>query len=279
MQRHEDERGVVFRHADLEYGGDLVGLDPRRRAHRRHGAARRDQREIVAGAQRQVARRAGCRWRGPARASKPSSVPCLMLLAIEPSLPRSAARMPRTSTPEALNGDDASAWPSTIGAASRTPGTLEMRSATASQSVSGESSGWISRWPLRPRIFVEQFLAKAVHHRHDDDQSGNAEHDAEERKAGDDGDKSFFAPRPQIAQRQHPLEGRKGDECRSARSFGYRSPRTAGVSHDSGAFKPRSRRFATPQRTDSIHAPSIHAPNRASTSAGASIRAPRRRAA
>ncbi len=60
--------------------------------------------------------------------------------------------MPRTSTPEALNGDDASAWPSTIGAARRTPSTLETRSATASQSVSGDSSGWISRWPLRPKI-------------------------------------------------------------------------------------------------------------------------------
>ena len=77
-----------------------------------------------------------------------------MLLAIEASFARSLARMPRTSTPEALNGEDASAWPSTIGAASRMPSTLETRSATASQSVSGDSSGWISRWPLRPRIFA-----------------------------------------------------------------------------------------------------------------------------
>ena len=81
----------------------------------------------------------------PCPSSKPSSVPCLMFLAIEESFDRSPARMPRTSTPEALNGDDASAWPSTIGAASRTPGTLAMRSATACQSVSGDSSGWISR--------------------------------------------------------------------------------------------------------------------------------------
>ena len=40
-ERHEHEGGVVFRHADLEHGGDLVGLDARRRAHRRHRAARR----------------------------------------------------------------------------------------------------------------------------------------------------------------------------------------------------------------------------------------------
>ena len=60
-----------------------------------------------------------------------------MLLATEGSLARSAARTPRTSTPDALNGEDASACPSTIGAASMTPGTSAMRSATASQSVSG----------------------------------------------------------------------------------------------------------------------------------------------
>ena len=53
-QRHEHEGGVVFRHADLEHRGDLVGLDARRRAHRRHRAARRHQRDVVAGAQRQL---------------------------------------------------------------------------------------------------------------------------------------------------------------------------------------------------------------------------------
>ena len=40
--------------------------------------------------------------------------------------------MPRTSTPAALNGEEASAWPSTIGTAIRMPSTLEIRSATAS---------------------------------------------------------------------------------------------------------------------------------------------------
>ena len=56
---------------------------------------------------------------------------------------------------------------------------------------------------------VEQLLAETVHHRHHDDQRRDAEHDAEERKAGDDRDEAFLAARAQIAPGQHPLEGRK----------------------------------------------------------------------
>ena len=138
--------------------------------------------------------------------SKPSSVPCLMFLAIEVSLVRSAERMPRTSTPEALNGDDASAWPSTIGAASLMPGILETRSATASQSVERRFQRLDQQMAVEAQNLGQQLLAKAVHHRHDDDQRGDAQHDAEEGEPGDHRDESLFAPRPQIAQRQHPLE-------------------------------------------------------------------------
>jgi hypothetical protein len=60
-----------------------------------------------------------------------------------------------------------------------------------------------------PRILSSK-LAEAVHHRHHDDQRRDAEHDPEEREAGDDRDESFLAPRAQVAQRQHPLEGAKG---------------------------------------------------------------------
>ena len=81
----------------------------------------------------------------PSVSSKPSSVPCLILLPIEGSRARSSPRMPRTRTPVELNGEDASAWPSTTGDASMTPSILAMRAATSFQSVSGDSSGWISR--------------------------------------------------------------------------------------------------------------------------------------
>src|SRR5882762_8572825 len=94
----------------------------------------------------------------PCPSSNPSSVPCLMFLAIEVRLLRSSARMPRTNTPDALNGEDASAWPSTTGAARRMPATWLMRSATSFQSVSGDSSGCTRRCPLRPRILSSNSL-------------------------------------------------------------------------------------------------------------------------
>ena len=56
---------------------------------------------------------------------------------------------------------------------------------------------------------VEQFVAEAVHHGHDDDQGGDSEHDAKEGEPGDDRDESLLPPRAQVAQRQHPFERRK----------------------------------------------------------------------
>ena len=70
---------------------------------------------------------------------------------------------------------------------------------------------------VEPEDLVEQFLAEAVHHRHDDDEGRDAEHDAEEREAGDDRDESFLAPRAQIAQRQHPFECGESAWSRSVR--------------------------------------------------------------
>src|SRR4029077_17276279 len=51
LERHEHHGVVVFRHADLKYSGDLVDLDARCRSHRRHRAARRHQRNVVARSQ------------------------------------------------------------------------------------------------------------------------------------------------------------------------------------------------------------------------------------
>ena len=100
-----------------------------------------------------------------------------MFCEIEPSLARSRARMPRTSTPAELNGEEASACPSTIGAASRTPGISEMRLATGSQSVSGEFERLDQEMPVEAKDLVEQLDAEPVHYRHDDNQGCDPEHD------------------------------------------------------------------------------------------------------
>ena len=57
--------------------------------------------------------------------------------------------------------------------------------------------------------FVFMPLAEAVHHSHHDDQRGDAEHDAQERETGDDGNETFLATRAQIASRQQPFEWRE----------------------------------------------------------------------
>jgi len=70
-------------------------------------AARRHQRDIIAGMQRQLVGEPPPDGDTLPRV-EPSSVPCLIFLAIEVRLLRSSARMPRTNTPAAPNADDPS---------------------------------------------------------------------------------------------------------------------------------------------------------------------------
>src|SRR5690606_26674046 len=62
---------------------------------------------------------------------------------------------------------------------------------------------------IDPEDLLEELIAEAVHHGHDDDQRRYAEQDAYERKPRDDRDEALLAPGPEIAKRQHPLEGRE----------------------------------------------------------------------
>ncbi len=50
---------------------------------------------------------------------------------------------------------------------------------------------------------------ETVHHRHDDDEGRHAQHDAGERKTGNDRDKSLAAARAQISPSDHPFESRE----------------------------------------------------------------------
>ena len=173
-----------------------------------------------------------CAW------SKPSSVPCLMLLATEVSLSRSLARdaahqhaggverrrRQRLSLDDRRREADArQAW--------------RRGRATASQSVSGDPSGCTSRWPLRPRILSSSSLRNPFITAITMIERRDAEHDAEEGEAGDDRDESFPAPRAQIAQREHPSRTARTDGCRTAVASTC-GPHGCRVSHDSGGFKP-----------------------------------------
>ena len=59
--------------------------------------------------------------------------------------------------------------------------------------------------PIEPENLIEELVTESVHHREDDDQRGDAKHDAEEGKPGDNRDESLFAPGAQIARGKHPF--------------------------------------------------------------------------
>ena len=144
----------------------------------------------------------------PSCLSKPSSVPSLDVLGDERAAPssRSSSR-PRTLPPSASAGVEAMTWPSIRGTACLTPATPSRRLATSG--VVGKLVGAYfvgNDMAVEAQDLVEQLLAEAVHHRHHDDERGDAQQDAEEGEAGDDRDEAFLAPRPQVAQGQHPLE-------------------------------------------------------------------------
>src|SRR5262245_8924218 len=63
---------------------------------------------------------------------------------------------------------------------------------------------------VQAKDLFQELLAEAVHHRHHDDERGDAQEYADERETGDDRDEPFLAPRAQITQRQHPLEAAEG---------------------------------------------------------------------
>ena len=67
--------------------------------------------------------------------------------------------------------------------------------------------------PLQEHVAVKadhllhEVMPEAVHHRHDDNERRDPEHDAEEGKPGDDRDRLLRVARAQVAERDHPFEG------------------------------------------------------------------------
>ena len=173
------------------------------------GPARRDQRDGVAALTRsELASRVPMAM--PSWRSKPSRLPKRMLPPTSVSDFRSSSRMPRTrpatrqvrhrghrlpldQRQHLLDARDRRR------AAGRLVVVVEV---VAADLVDDDVA-------VEAQDLAEQLLAEAVHDRHHGDQREHAEQDAQEREAGEDGDEALAAARPQIAQRQHPFEGRK----------------------------------------------------------------------
>ncbi len=214
-ERHEDEGVVESRHADLENGRDSVGLHARRDAERGLSAVRRDDCHLVADPQAQVLRELGADRDAPPR-----------IETVERALNYVAGDARQAGEILPANAPDQRAG--------RAVGGARERLALDQRQRQGDARNLAH--PLRHRVvvgqrrldplqehvaieadhFVHQVVAEAVHHRHDDDQRRDAEHDAEERKTCDDRDRALGVAGAQIAKSDHPLEGREGP-CRRRR--------------------------------------------------------------
>ena len=171
----------------------------------RHRPARGHQGDVVASAQGQLVREALADGQ-PLPVSKPSSVPERMLWLTEGSPRRSFSVSPRTQH----------AGGAELRGCQRLPFHQRHRQAHAVEL--GDALGHLlevgqgafqrlhQHMAVEPEDLAQQLLAKAIHHRHDDDEGGHPQGDAQEGKPGDDRDEAFLAPRPEVAQRQHPLE-------------------------------------------------------------------------
>ena len=186
-----------------------VGLGARRGAERRRRAARGNERDRVADVDAQHVGEAradgdaGC----PRRSRRACRSGCCRRRAAARVRPSSV--MPRTSAPVACTADETITWPSISGIAD-----FDARhggDALGDRVVVVERAADLvdDDVAVEAEDLGEQLVAEAVHHRHDDDQRRDAEHDAGEREAGDDGDEAFRAARAQIARGQHPLVGRE----------------------------------------------------------------------
>ena len=203
-ERHEDDGGVELRHADLEDGDDRIGLDARRRAERRHVAVRRDQRDHVAEHEAEIVRPCAGRWRRLRRLVEADERALLDVAGDDGELAEivaaDAAHQRAGPCPDRARGQ-------------HLPVDQRDRVFDAGNAVDalGDRCIVVERHVdrLHDQMAVDaedagqQLGAKAVHHRHDDDERRDAEHDAEEGDRGDHRDHRLLAPRAQIAPGDH----------------------------------------------------------------------------
>ena len=212
-QRHEDEGAVIFGHADLEHRRNLVDLDARGRAHGRDGAARGDQSEVVTRLQRELV--------GEPLADGNAGAPVEAIQRALLDVGADGRKLAQIFFGNAAHQNSAGI---VGGGSERLPfhqrnsqrDARHARDALGDRVIIGERAveRLHQKMPVEAEDLGQELGAEPVHHRHDDDERRDAQHDAEEGKAGDDRDEAFLAARAQVAQRQHPLEGAEGARAR-----------------------------------------------------------------
>ena len=207
VERHEQDARVVFRHADLEDRHHRIALHPGRRAERGGGATRGEQRDLVADLHIELVGK-------PA----PERHPRVLVEAVKGAeadivgdgLEFFEVGLAQAAHQRAARGRRRRDHHLALDQGKRIFDALNRADARGHVVVVGEVGEAVHHdVAVQPEHLVEQLLAEAVHHRHDDDQRGDAEHDADEGEAGDHRDEAFFAARAQIAERHHPFEGRE----------------------------------------------------------------------
>ena len=200
-------RRVVFRHADLEDGDHRIALHARRRAESGRCAARGEQRDLIADPHIELV--------GEAAAERDAG---LLVETVERAeadilgdgLELFEVRFAQAPHQRAARGGRRRDHHLPFDQRQRVFDAVHLADARRHVVIVGEVGQAMHHdMAVKPEHLVEQLLAEAVHHRHDDDQRRDAERDADEGEAGDDRDEALLAARPQIAKRHHPFEGRE----------------------------------------------------------------------
>ena len=160
---------IVFAHADVERAGDRVGLDARRDAERRDVAARRDQRDCPARADAELVRQPRADDDGVAAAE-------LRQRAVRQRVRNRRQRIQiarrgcrAQNTPARTPSAEASTWPSTMGATRSDAGHGAHAHRDGVEVGQMPLAALHDDMALKAEDPRQQFVAKAVHHRHHDD--------------------------------------------------------------------------------------------------------------
>ena len=225
-ERGIDKAVVVLVHADIEQRHDVIGLDPRHRAKDGGGALRRDHRNPAADADAELLRQppadgdAVIVELGQRSGDDPVRNQAQGAQIRRPDAVHQGARGAGVGGRHDLAFDDRDRRGD-----ARNPPHLLRRGGEIAERARLRVHAEIA---VQTEDAAHQVGAEAVHYRHDDDQGGHTEGDPEQRKDRDDRDEPLRPPRPQIAERHHPLEGIE-DHGRSASASGLIASSTSSV--------------------------------------------------